>query len=76
MGNFEHAEWSDKFFNYVPAEQAFDEEWREANEDREILDAAPLSGERLLEVAKQFLEAYPDCPMTADQLVEDFLRRL
>jgi hypothetical protein len=67
---FESAHWSDMFFNYVPAEQAYSE-WV-SNPDIEEDEKEAL----LLEQAKQFLQTNPDCPYDANWLVKDFIKRL
>ena len=53
------AEWSDAFFNYIPAEFAYDD-----------------GNDALLVEAGHFVEAFPQCPMSPNELVQDFLKRV
>lgn len=55
------AKWSDGFFNYIPAEQAY------GDDDQRVA---------LLDEAKRFVEANPECPYTAECLADDFLARV
>lgn len=59
------AQWSDKFFNYVPAEQAYDvkKTSRRINAD-------------LKEAADMFRDANPDCPHSSEWLAREFRRRI
>lgn len=65
-GLLQKAKWSDAFFHYVPAEQAF------AN------DGCPPVGEYIdlmEDAARQFRDAHPDCPYSVSWLVCDFIKR-
>ncbi len=63
-GMVRQAQWSDMFFNYVPAEQS-------------CANAGDEDDEReLLECAKMFIEAHADCPYTAESLVKEFISRI
>lgn len=61
------AEWSDKFFNYVPAEQAY---------SINLIEHEELQRQALEDVAVMFLEVNPDCPYDKLYLAKDFLRRI
>lgn len=64
MTLMERARWSDEFFNYVPAEQCWD------------VKECKFNQERLKEAATTFLEVNTDCPFFADELVQDFIKRV
>lgn len=73
-------QWSDNFFNYVPAEQAIGDFYKNESGDLD-LDALPDYDEEkmaalLRPAAVTFLEVNPDCPFDADWLVKDFIRRM
>lgn len=58
-------EWSDAFFNYVPASEAY---FKVFNGDED--------GPALFhEAAEQFLEIHPTCPYDINWLLNDFSRR-
>ena len=65
MSMTQQADWSDRFFRFVPACQAASEFYRseEGDDDLEAM---------LLPTAHQFLEGYPECPYSATWLARDF----
>jgi len=77
-----HAEWSDAFFNYIPAGQAFEEFCERCYTDERDL-SVPITKEeiRLLialmtKEAEAFIDANSTCPYNGLQLVRDYIGRV
>lgn len=70
MTIMEAAEWSDRFFNCEASTTASEFAFADDGPGQEKL------AEVLQVAAGEFLKEWATCPMTADQLVADFMDRL